>query len=74
MSDGDVDAGLDSTADLAMFSRIMLWGLAAVVVVAAVAFLVTRNSALIGVLVVAYLVIAASQWYAVSRRTRVGRP
>ncbi|MGI9602403.1 MAG: hypothetical protein ACR2QE_10990 [Acidimicrobiales bacterium] len=62
------DEGLDSPADLRMFTRFLLWGLAAAVIVAFVALLVTGNWALVGGMLVCYLIIAASQYYAAHRR------
>ena len=45
------DEGLDSAADLRIFTHILLFGVVAVVVAAAVAFLITGDVALVGLLV-----------------------
>ncbi|MDH4168080.1 MAG: hypothetical protein OEW42_00690 [Acidimicrobiia bacterium] len=70
MADPRPDVGLDSQADLRIFSRLLLWGLAAAVIVAFVALVVTGNWALVGAMLVCYLVIAATQYYAAYRRAR----
>ena len=62
------DPGLDSPADLKMLERLLFYGLAAVVILGAVAVAVTGEwLVLLGVLG-AYAVIAAIQWVAVHRR------
>ena len=71
MSEPPVDAGLDSEADLCIFTRVLLFGVVAIVIVAGIVFLVTGDLAVVGVLAVAYGVIAVSQWYAAYRRARV---
>ncbi|MDH3705308.1 MAG: hypothetical protein OES57_04540 [Acidimicrobiia bacterium] len=70
MTAADDDIGLDSRADLHILTRLLLWGLAAAVIVAFVAMAVTGNWTLVGAMLVCYLIIAATQWYAAYRRAR----
>ncbi len=62
------DRGLDSQQDLKIFTRILLFGLVAIVLVSFVLLLLTGNWLLLGVLVGAYALVAAAQWYAAYRR------
>jgi len=69
-SDEERDIGLDSTADLHILTRILLWGLAAAVIVAFVAMLVSGNWTVVGGMLACYIVIAGTQYYAAYRRAR----
>ena len=68
--DRTVDQGLDSAADLRALTRILLWGLVAVVLVGAVAFGFGINLGTVLIVVGTYAVIAVSQWVAAFRRAR----
>ena len=63
-----VDRGLDSIADLRAFTRLLFFGLAAVVIIGAVATILARKWFVLLLLVGAYVVIAAIQWVAVHHR------
>ncbi len=68
--DRTIDRGLESTADLRALTRILLWGLVAVVLVGAVAFGFGLNLGTVLIVVGTYAVIAVSQWVAAFRRAR----
>jgi hypothetical protein len=62
------DRGLDSIADLRAFTRLLFFGLAAAVIIGAIATILARRWFLLLLLVGAYAVIAAIQWVAVHHR------
>ncbi len=71
-NDPFLDPGMNSHADLKMFTRILLFGLVGAVIVALVATLATGNWTYAILLVAAYVVIAALQWFAAYRRAQKG--
>ncbi len=68
--DRTLDRGLDSTADLKALTRILLWGLVAVVLVGAAAVGIGLNLGTALIVIGTYAVIAVSQWVAAFRRAR----
>jgi hypothetical protein len=62
------DRGLDSIADLRAFTRLLFVGLAAVVIIGAIATILARRWSLLILIVGAYAVIAVIQWVAVRHR------
>ena len=67
-SSSPVDHGLDSIADLRALTRLLFFGLAAVVIIGALVTILARKWWVLLVLIGAYLVIAAIQWVAVHHR------
>lgn len=62
------DRGLDSTADIRIFTRLLFAGLVALVLSAFVLFIITRNWIYVLLLIVPYAIVAGTQWYAAARR------
>ena len=67
-SSAPVDRGLDSIADLRALTRLLFFGLAAVVIIGAVVMILARNWSVLLLLIGAYVIIAAIQWIAVRHR------
>ena len=63
---------MDSKADLHIFTRFTLFSLVAVVIVGFVAALLTGEWLFAGLMLGAYLVVTALQWYAAYRRAQAG--
>ena len=67
-SSARVDRGLDSIADLRALTRLLFFGLAAIVIIGTVVMVLARKWLVLLVLVGAYAVIATIQWVAVHHR------
>ena len=70
---GGRDRGLDSTADVRVLTRFLLWGLVAVLIAAFVALLVSGRWAWAVLIVVPYAVVATVQWRLAIARQRARR-
>ncbi|MCH7789755.1 MAG: hypothetical protein IH940_09980 [Acidobacteria bacterium] len=64
------DAGLDSAADVRVFTLLLLGGLAAVVVICVVAVLLGASWFLVLPIAGAYALISVTQWAAANARVR----
>jgi hypothetical protein len=67
-SSAPVDRGLDSIADLQALTRLLFFGLAAIVIVGTVVTILAHKWWVLLVLIGAYAVIAGIQWVAVHHR------
>jgi hypothetical protein len=67
-SSAPVDRGLDSIADLRALTRLLFFGLAAVVIIGAVVTIMAREWLVLLLLIGAYVIIATIQWIAVRHR------
>ncbi len=67
------DPGLDSVADVRVLTRLLLWGLVAVLIAAFVALLVSGRWAWAVLIVVPYVVVSVVQWRVAIARQRARR-
>ena len=67
-SSASVDRGLDSIADLRALTRLLFFGLVAIVIIGAVITILAHKWSVLLLLIGAYAVIATIQWIAVRHR------
>jgi hypothetical protein len=67
-SSASVDRGLDSIADLRALTRLLFFGLVAIVIIGAVITILAHKWTVLLLLIGAYAVIATIQWIAVRHR------